>query len=368
VSHSPTVAVGGAPQPSAGAPTDAHPCGAVFAGDAWQSAWTQTTIESVLNQEDALSWPPPDPARGASRSPVAVPLRLVADSPLWRGYELDAGIGPIWQRPTAHLSTLYAISNPLNQLPAADALTVITQALPHAAHWGAEALIVPNLERADLLAAVAAGLPPHGWVRLDATCRLRLPDTFEGYLQRLDKSVRTELRRGHRRASERGVTVHVRSADDAAERVAEYVALTTASATRHAIPPLYDTATLSTMLRTTGAQLLSAERQGEILAGIIAFRHEASLVLWSGGIQYAALKEFHPYTFLLHETICSSIGSGVRWIDFGRGNLKFKERRGFLPTDLWAAVYIIDPAERARRQRDLATMHCGIARFLERTP
>jgi len=291
----------------------------------------------------------------------------VADSPFWRGYEQDAGMAPLWERPTAHLSTLYAISNPLNRLSASDAVAVISWALPRADRWGAEALIVPNLERADVLAAVAAGQPPHAWVRLDATCRLHLPGTFEGYLQQLDKSVRTELRRGHRRASERGVTIHLRSADDAVGRVAEYVALTTASATRHDIPPLYDTTTLSTMLQMPGARLLSAERQGEMLAGIIAFGHETSLVLWSGGIQYSALKEFHPYTFLLYEIISSSIGSGFRWLDFGRGNLQFKERRGFLPTDLWAAVYIINPAERARRQ-DLSAMHRGISRFLGRTP
>ncbi|NUR90275.1 MAG: hypothetical protein HOY71_39880, partial [Nonomuraea sp.] len=80
-------------------------CGRIFATESWQDAWLAGGMEE----------PGPGPAH-VRLWPGGVPvtLRLVAYSPLWRGYEGDADLPPVWDGPVAYLSTVYAVANPLN--------------------------------------------------------------------------------------------------------------------------------------------------------------------------------------------------------------------------------------------------------------
>jgi len=352
--------------PGAGALDGAHACGAIFASPAWQQAWSEATVEPTLAQRLVSA------GRVVTGEPLpqsisAVELRLLSESPFWRGYEQDAGVPELWTGLTAYLSTVYAISSPLNALPVTEASRIVDRSRQVGGDWGAEALIVPNIERRDLISHLVEHHKPDGLVRLDATCRLRLPNSMDEYLGALGKSVRTELRRGHRRAEERGVTFGQLQGEAAINLVEEYVELTTASAEKHNIPALYDVPTLRAVLRIPGARLLTAEREGHLLAGIVALSADATLVLWSGGIRYSALKDYHPYTFLLYETISASIGQGLNWVDFGRGNLDFKSRRGFIPTDLWTVIYLLNTDEPDRRRRQLADMHDRLTAFLGRS-
>jgi hypothetical protein len=82
-----------------------------------------------------------------------------------------------------------------------------------------------------------------------------------------------------------------------------------------------------------------------MLAGFYAFPSDANLVLWAGGIQYAALQEYSPYVFLLYEVVSLAYERGWRVIDFGRGNSGFKVRHGCQMSELWMLVYLTEPSD-----------------------
>jgi hypothetical protein len=337
--------------PAAGPAGD--PCGRVFATRSWAQAWERFTVE------------PGGPAEVVhDRDGIVCATRVLHRSPFWTGYEQDARMPPIWRGPFACLSSVYAVSNPLNQLPPGTAAQVVDAAVARFAGGEVEALLVTNLEPGPVLDAVRARRAPDALVRLDATNRLTLPAAMDEYLAALRKPIRTELRRLHRRATERGVRLRTSTGEQARGLMPEYVALTTASAQKHDITPLYDVPTLQALTEVPGMRLYSAERDGELLAGIIAFAHGPALMLWSGGIRYSALREYSPYLFLLHELISAAIGEGLSRLDFGRGNVTFKGRYGFTPTDLWTAVYLPDGPRRHAYREQLARMHAGIDAFL----
>ncbi|UBU08938.1 GNAT family N-acetyltransferase [Nonomuraea gerenzanensis] len=329
-------------------------CGRVFASESWQDAWLAGRME------------PPGPPPGHVRmraGGVPVTLQLVTHSPLWRGYEGDAGLPPVWDGPVAYLSTVYAVANPLNQAPAPEASGTVAAALDTAGEWGAEALVVTNLEPGPALEALP---PADALVRLDATCRLRLTDGMDGYLERLATAHRGRLRRYHRRGAEAGLTYHDRDVTEAGQVLPAFARLTRQSAERHGTPPLYSEAALRALLEVPGSRVLSADLDGRPAAGLLSFERDGCLVLWAAGIDYALLKTHYPYYFLIYEAIAAAAARGCRWVDFGRGNLEFKQRLGFHAVDLWSPVYVLAPGRTAHYAGRLAEMHRRIADFLGR--
>ncbi|MFG1947226.1 GNAT family N-acetyltransferase [Nonomuraea sp. NPDC048826] len=333
-------------------------CGRVFATEGWQDAWVAGGMES--------------PSRVARLWAGGVPVmsQLVTHSPLWRGYEGDAGVPPVWEGPVAYLSSVYAVTSPLNQVPAGEAGSVVPGAVAGAVEtareWGAEALVVTNLEPGPALEALEALEAPDALVRLDATCRVRLTGGMDGYLGRLATAHRGRLRRYHRRGGEAGLTYHDRDVAAAGPVLSAFARLTRQSAERHGTPPLYSEAALRALLEVPGTRLLSADLDGRPAAGLLSFERDGCLVLWAAGIDYALLKTHFPYYFLIYEAVAAAAGRGCRWVDFGRGNLEFKQRLGFHAVDLWSPVYVLAPGRRARYAERLAEMHRGISDFLGR--
>ncbi|TYB60269.1 GNAT family N-acetyltransferase [Nonomuraea sp. PA05] len=330
-------------------------CGRVFATESWQDAWLAGQAE-------------PAAAHVRLRAGgLPVTLQLVAHSPLWRGYEGDAGLPPVWDGPVAYLSTVYAVSSPLNQVPAPEAARVaaetVAEALETAQGWGAEALVVTNLEPGPALGELP---PPDALVRLDATCRLRLTDGMDAYLERLATAHRGRLRRYHRRGAQAGLTYHDRDVTEAGQVLPAFARLTRQPAERHGTPPLYSEPALRALLEVPGTRLLSADLDGRPAAGLLSFEHDGCLILWAAGIDYTLLKTHFPYYFLIYEAIGAAAARGCRWVDFGRGNLEFKQRLGFHPVDLWSPVYALAPGRRAHYADRLAEMHRRIGDFLGR--
>ncbi|MEV4799374.1 GNAT family N-acetyltransferase [Nonomuraea sp. NPDC049421] len=340
-------------------------CGRIFATGRWQDAWLAGGMEATVAHVRLRA------------GDVPVTLQLVTDSPLWRGYEGDADLPPVWEGPVAYLSTVYAVANPLNQVP--DASGTVARALEIAGEWGAEALVVTNLEPGPALESLPR---PDALVRLDATCRVRLADGADGtggtggtngtggmggmggYLDGLATSHRGRLRRYHRRGARAGLTYHDRNLAEAGHVLAAFARLTRQSAERHGTPPLYSEAALRALLEVPGTRLLSADLDGRPAAGLLSFEWDGCLVLWAAGIDYALLKTHFPYYFLIYEAIAAAAERGCRWVDFGRGNLEFKQRLGFHPVDLWSPVYLL--ARRAAYAGRLAEMHRRISDFLGR--
>jgi hypothetical protein len=330
-------------------------CGRVFATESWQDAWLAGGVE-----------PSPVHARlWAGGLPVT--LQLVTSSPLWSGYEGDARVPAVWKGPVAYLSTVYAVSNPLNLVTGQDVRDAVPEsvarALLLAREWDAKALVVTNLEPGPALEAVPR---PDAVVRLDATCRLPLPGSMDAYLGSLATSHRGRLRRYHRRGGEAGLTYHDRDLTQVADVLPAFTRLTRQSADRHGTPPLYSEAALRTLMTVPGARLLTAELDGRPAAGLLSFELDGCLLLWAAGIDYTLLKTHFPYYFLLYEAIAAAAGRGCRWVDFGRGNLEFKQRLGFRPIDLWSPVYLLGQDRRPGYADRLTEMHRRIGEFLGR--
>ena len=331
-------------------------CGALFNQRQWQNAWSATSIESCL-AETSL------PVGDGHAVADGQRLRLISDSPFWTGYEADGDAPAIWSGNVAYLGTLYASTSPLNTLTIEQFTHVVAAALEQTRTWQAQALVIPGLERPDLV-QVARAAQNALLMRLDVISRLQVPASIEDYLAGLSKSGRSGMRREHRRAQEAGVTFHrYRHDEEQLEaKIHRFADLTTQSATRHGIPALYDTASLLTMARTPMAALLTAESGGEVLAGTLAFVHDNVMVLWAAGVEQHGMEEHHAYTFLLHETIQSICGSAITVLDFGRGNVTFKQRRGFTATDQWTPVFVT--AEDPRIESELVKMDTTIAQML----
>jgi hypothetical protein len=329
----------------------------VFACGNWLTAWERTTVEEVFARRYLE-------LRQEIGSSTFVPLYLVGSSPFWQGYERDARVDPIWTGPVVFLPSLYTISGSLNSVGAQLAPLAVDLAIKQTIEWRAEALLVTNLE-ANVSMACADHRKPNARVRLDATCRLEMPDSIDDYFASLKKGVRSDLRRRVRRAKERGVTFRELNGAAAMPFLPRFLELATASAVQHDMPVFYDLQSLQVLTYGPGARLFVAERDSHLLAGIYAFERNGCLVLWAGGIDYSALREFSPYVFLIHEIVLLANARGWKWVDFGRSNFDFKSKFGFIPVDLWSHAYLFGPSDQASRLRkQLTAMHDRIARFM----
>lgn len=333
-------------------------CGAVFADADWRTAWRGATVETIV-RDSVLT------ARDRTGAETGIPLYDIGDSALWRGYEHDAGMRDVLPMPVSSLSSLYAISSPINRLGAAEAIAVVDQALDHSERCGSRVLLVTNLEGGAALRELRVRRPPGAEVRLDATCRAPVPESVDEFVKSLSKSARSDVRRRHRRATEKGVEFVQRWGEHAASALAEFLMLTVQSADQHGNPPLYDLPTLRAIMTIPGAMLLTAEHDGKILAGSVSFVRGDCLLVWSAGVNYSTLHTHHSYVFLLRETVELAVRRGCRWMDFGRGTFEFKRRHGFSSNNLYTLAYPIgDGAGQDQLIRRVRDMDVRIAELL----
>ena len=314
----------------------------VFASGAWLRAWERTDIERRLAARH-LRFEDPE------GFPAVAPIYLVEDSPMWRSYETDARVGPVFGSPVAMTPSLYSFYGP-GEPEQLDAL------LAQASLWDAGALVVGNVleEWPDVSASIV----------LDRTYRADVSAGVDVHLAAMAGHARREFRREWRRTRERGMRLRVLREEAMRPRLAEFAALARTTALRHG-PSLYTLATFQVMSAVPGATLLLAEREGVVVGGFLSFLHDDRLYLWAGGWDYARRSELHTYSFLFYESIRFAVHHGCRYVEAGRGNFAFKEKLGFTPIDLWSHVYLLRPD--AAIERRLTTMRRGMDEFLGRT-
>jgi hypothetical protein len=320
----------------------AAPADHVFGTGAWLRAWERTDAERRLAARH-LRFEDPD------GFPAVAPVYLLEDSPMWRSYQTDAGVGQVFETPVAMTPSLYSFYG-LAEPSHLDAL------LLQARLWDAGALVVGNV--------LEEWPEPTASLVLDKTYRADVSAGVDAHLAGMAGHARREFRREWRRTRERGVRLTVLHEAAMRPRLAEFAALARTTALRHG-PSLYTLATFQAMSSVPGATLLLAEQDGVVVGGFLSFLYDDRLYLWAGGWDYSRRAELHTYSFLFYESIRFAVRHGCRYVEAGRGNFAFKEKLGFEPIELWSHVYLL--REDAALEERLAAMRAGLDEFLGRT-
>jgi hypothetical protein len=311
----------------------------LFDTEEWRTAWVRSTIETV------------------TASDIAEPgMYAVKWSPFWAGYEADAGLISMWDRPLLTIGSLYSFYGPsylVNRPGSVEKL--MDRAAERADEWDTAGFLVANLPEEAAL-DWAEVRPPDATVRLDVAYHRTVSVGEDAIAGGVSRRVLGDWRRRWRRASELGLHVVEETQPDGA-RIDEILDLANASATRHGWPPVYDRTTANEVLGIPGARLLRAEWSGQTVAGFIALEHDRRLYLWAGGTHPALLREVSPYLFVLYELLSSASDRGWDRIEFGRGNDAFKRKYGFDGTELWSLWYARRAEEVPVYRKRITTLH-----------
>jgi CelD/BcsL family acetyltransferase involved in cellulose biosynthesis len=165
-----------------------------------------------------------------------------------------------------------------------------------------------------------------------------LPDTYEAYLDSLDKKQRHELRRKRRRAEEHGVNCYVvgpeRNLDDEIEAFLVLMAHSTAEKSkfleerghraffREIGKVMFDLGHLDLLFLTIDGQRAAAMWQ---------FSYQDRMMLYNSGLNPSAFAALSPGIVLLTFSVEDAIRKGFKKYDFLQGDEDYKFRMGANP-------------------------------------
>ena len=292
-----------------------------------------------------------------------LPLYETTMSPFWHGYELQCGLVGRFGNPIVFAGSPYSMYG--KRGPIAEPL--VRGAYATAMDWirGGEAdvLVVPNLTTEGVDSWLDAVGPPTGTVHLERTYAIDVQGSFTDHLYRIDNKIRRDVERRLRRGEERGLRVRMVEGDEAHALVPAAFPLTVDTSDKNEWPALFDEAALHGMLDIPGA-LLSAATVGDRLVGVFfGFRRGDEVTFMCGGVDYKSLREYSTYIALMYRSTQWAYENGMRRIEWGRDNYRFKERHGLAATELWALVYA--PSVRPELALALRGMHAILHAYIE---
>lgn len=331
----------------------------LFDSAGWMQQWANAPIEQCMERRYAL-------CDDGSGSYDVLPVYLVRHSPFWFGYERQSRVDPLCQGSIAFAGSTYSMYS--KRGPVSPKL--IRDAYGQARDWcdtgQAEILVVPNITSAGVRDWIAEVGQPASQLLLDRTYYIEHADNFAAYLHRLDRKVRRDIERRLRRSAERGVRIRLLPPDQATSLVEAALPLTVGTTDEHGWPPLYDEATLQCLLRVPGAVLAAAEVDGRLIGAFFGFVHGDEVTFMCGGVDYSTLTEYSTYVALMYRSVEWACDRGLRRVEWGRDNYRFKERHSLVGVDLWALVY--DFAADAGRHRKLAQMKAELVAYIAGEP
>jgi predicted N-acyltransferase len=223
-------------------------------------------------------------------------------------------------------------------------------------------LVVPNLTDAGAADWVAAVGPPVGTVLLERTYTYDLSGEFADHLSRLNPKIRRDVARRLRRSAERGLTVRMIEGPEAHSLVPAAFPLLLDTSDKNNWPPVFDEAALHGLLRAPGAIVAAAEVDGRLVGVFFAFRRGSEVTFMCAGVDYSSLNELSTYIALMYRSTEWAYEHGMRRIEWGRDNYRFKERHGLTGADLWMLVYAPGPS--AELGAALTTMHGVLSAYI----
>jgi hypothetical protein len=319
---------------------------------AWLRGWERIGIEQRTRHAYVTS------------GEQVLPLYETTMSPFWHGYELQCGLVGRFGNPIVFAGSPYSMYGKRGPI----AQPLVRGAYDTAMDWirggPADVLVVPNLTSAGVDSWLDAVGPPVGTVHLERTYAIDVAGTFTDHMYRLDNKIRRDVERRLRRGAERGLTVTMVEGDEAHALVPAAFPLTVDTSDKNEWPALFDEAALHGMLDVPGA-LLAAARVGDRLVGVFfGFRRGPDEVTFMcGGVDYASLREYSTYVALMYRSTQWAYEHGMRRVEWGRDNYRFKERHGLAATELWALVYA--QGNRPELALALRGMHATLHAYIE---
>lgn len=173
---------------------------------------------------------------------------------------------------------------------------------------------------------------------------IKLPDTWDAYLQMLDGKQRRELRRKMRRAQGYGLTWRIVSPEDHLRgEMDDFIRLMKASSPGKAefmnLPGNRDFfyALAPVFMASGWLQLIFLDRAGEPIATYLNFDYADRIQVYNSGLDldYMSLS---PGWVLLGHAIRHAIENGRREFDFLQGDEDYKYRMGGEDTKVWMLI------------------------------
>lgn len=161
--------------------------------------------------------------------------------------------------------------------------------------------------------------------------------TLEDHLKSLSMNQRRELRRQPQWAAAEGVTVETRLPP--LTEIEEIVAICRRTAARYKGEDYYPEEPFRTFLRQAGdtVRAVMIHAQGTLVGTGVCFLHNDRFHAWAGGMRYDLCRA-SPYVLVFREILRYAIEIGVRRVEGGRANARFKQRLGFSPVPLVTAL------------------------------
>ncbi|QFZ21207.1 GNAT family N-acetyltransferase [Saccharothrix syringae] len=326
------------------------------------AGWLRTWETNSIEQRTRHTYISAELAGGVS----VVPLYETTSSPFWHGYEVQCDLVGRFGNPIVFAGSPYSMYTKRGHVPAELVRGAHATAMEWIGTGDAEVLVVPNLTGEGVEDWLRVAGPPVGRVLLERTYSVDVVGSFEEHLvARLPNKIKRDVERRLRRSEERGLTVRMVEGPEAHSLVRHAYPLTVDTSDKNDWPALFSEDSLNSMLTVPGGMMLAAEVDGRLVGAFFAFRHGDEVTYMCGGVEYAGLKELSTYIALMYRGTQWAYDNGMRRIEWGRDNYRFKEKHGLTGTDLWALVYA--PHPRPDLAAALEGMHGVLSAYIEGT-
>jgi hypothetical protein len=293
-----------------------------------------------------------------------LPLYELTSSPFWHGYEVQCDLVGKFGNPILFAGSTYSMYSKRGPVSHALVRGTYETAMEWIDNGPADVLVVPNLTGEGVEDWLAVAGEPVGKVLLERTYSTPVVGTFRDHLWRqLPEKIRKDVERRLRRSAERGLTLRMVTGDEAHSLVKYAYPLTVDTSDKNDWPALFTEQALNSMLDVPGAMLVAAEVEGRLVGAFFSFVHGDEVTFMCGGVDYATLKEYSTYIALMYGCTRWAYENGMRHMEWGRDNYRFKEKHGLDSTDLWALVYA--PDARPQLAESLRGMHDVLSAYIK---
>ncbi|MEY9960998.1 GNAT family N-acetyltransferase [Streptacidiphilus sp. MAP5-52] len=268
-----------------------------------------------------------------------VAFNLVTSSPFFDRLLHDAQSQLAWPAPVLVAGTLYAEYGGAGGANAHSAATTLRHGRILARDLGASALVIPNLSPAQLDLWQQARQADAA-VFTDLSFTSPVDDTgLRGFADSItNRHTARDMLRQHRRGTEAGLRLVPLRGTEMLAALPAFTRLVTETADKHGTA-LYNPRMFAPLAQVPGAILLAAVHDNTLVGGFLSFVHKDRLSLWTAGIDLTRQRDLHTYTWLVCESVAYACDQGLRVLDAGRSNSRYKRRHGLTGQPLHSLVH-----------------------------